>query len=312
MPSAKIDWFEAVNQLKKRGDGFVLITILGVLGSAPRDSGTKMVVSGDTIYGTIGGGHLEFKSLAIAHKMLNEQLGKQQGTQHIEHFSLGASLGQCCGGSTSVLFESFAACATQIMLFGAGHVGKALTQILADLPCQVKWVDNRSEQFPAHSAGNIEMIVSESPVAEIAKMPAASYFLIMTHNHQLDFELCQALLKRNDFAYVGLIGSQTKWKRFVQRLGHRDFVAPTINKITCPVGASSVPGKRPMEVAVSIAAELIALYQAAIGYKQGSLELNSSEQVNSQQEKGATRKTSTSSNQGISWRELKPLLVAQE
>jgi xanthine dehydrogenase accessory factor len=286
MPSTKPDWFEVVSQLKKQGEGFVLITILGVLGSAPRDSGTKMVVSTDDLFGTIGGGHLEFKSIAIAHKLLSQQ----KESQHIEHFSLGASLGQCCGGSTSVLFECFAACQTQIMLFGAGHVGKALTTILADLPCQVKWVDSRHEQFPGHSASNITMITSESPVDEIAKMPPGSYYLVMTHNHQLDFELCQALLKRDDFAFAGLIGSQTKWKRFQQRLGHRDFAAQQINQLTCPVGNSSVPGKRPMEVAVSIAAQLIALYQGSTGYKQNKDKL-------------------ASTKQGIPWRELKPLLT---
>lgn len=300
MPSTKADWFDVVSELKKQGEGFVLITILGVLGSAPRDSGTKMVVTESDCFGTIGGGHLEFKSIAIAHELLSKQQdnqqghqqGHQQGKQHIEHFSLGASLGQCCGGSTSVLFECFAPCQTQIMLFGAGHVGKALTQILGDLPCQVKWVDSRGELFPAQSASNIEMITSDSPLDEIAKMPPDSYYLVMTHNHQLDFELCQALLKRDDFAFAGLIGSQTKWKRFQQRLKSRDFAAKQINKLTCPVGASSVPGKRPMEVAVSIAAQLIALYQCSSGYKQ-----NDDQKV-------------TLTKQGITWRELKPLLTS--
>jgi len=254
-------WSEAVSLLKGKGEAFVLLTIIGVHGSAPRDSGTKMVVSAKTTYDTIGGGHLEFKSIAIAHKLLAEE----DKNQHIEHFSLGASLGQCCGGDCSVLFESFAACKTQIMLFGAGHVGKALTTILKALPCQLKWVDNREDQFPAHmlinSPDNVECIVSDDPVDEIATMPAGSYFIVMTHNHQVDFELCQALLKRSDFAYAGLIGSETKWKRFQHRLKHREFSQQVIEQLNCPVGLSEVPGKRPMEVAVSIAAEIIGLYQ---------------------------------------------------
>jgi xanthine dehydrogenase accessory factor len=254
-------WSEAVSLLKAKGEAFVLLTIIGVHGSAPRNSGTKMVVTAKSTYDTIGGGHLEFKSIALAHQLLADE----DKNQHIEHFSLGATLGQCCGGDCTVLFESFVACKTQIMLFGAGHVGKALTTILADLPCQVKWVDNREEQFPVqmlvNPPHNVECIVSESPVDEIATMPAGSFFIIMTHNHQLDFELCQALLKRSDFAYAGLIGSDTKWKRFQHRLKHREFSQEVINQLNCPIGLSEVPGKRPMEVAVSIAAEVIGLYQ---------------------------------------------------
>ncbi|MBA6302769.1 xanthine dehydrogenase accessory protein XdhC [Colwellia sp. MB02u-14] len=254
-------WSEAISLLKGKGEAFVLLTIIGVHGSAPRNSGTKMVVTANATYDTIGGGHLEFKSIAKAHQLL----AIEDKNQHIEHFSLGATLGQCCGGDCTVLFESFAACKTQIMLFGAGHVGKALTTILADLPCQVKWVDNREAQFPpqmlVNPLHNVECVVSDSPVDEIAIMPAGSFFIIMTHNHQLDFELCQALLKRGDFAYTGLIGSETKWKRFQHRLKHREFSEEAIEQLKCPIGLSEVPGKRPMEVAVSIAAEVIGLYQ---------------------------------------------------
>ncbi|NQZ87920.1 MAG: xanthine dehydrogenase accessory protein XdhC [Saccharospirillaceae bacterium] len=254
-------WSEALSSLKMKGEAFVLLTIIGVHGSAPRNSGTKMIVTAKSTYDTIGGGHLEFKSIALAHQLLADE----DKNQHIEHFSLGATLGQCCGGDCTVLFESFAACKTQIMLFGAGHVGKALTTILADLPCQLKWVDNREAQFPEemlkNPPHNVECIVSDNPVDEIANMPASSFYIIMTHNHQLDFELCQALLKRGDFRYAGLIGSDTKWKRFQHRLKHREFSQQAIEQLNCPIGLSQVPGKRPMEVAVSIAAEIIGIYQ---------------------------------------------------
>ncbi len=275
----KLSWFEAVNSLKSKGEAFILLTIISVHGSTPRNSGTKMVVSVNDNFDTIGGGHLEFKSIAYAHQMLAQGIENQ----HIEHFSLGASLGQCCGGDCSVLFESFAASQTQIMLFGAGHVGKALTNILSDLPCQLKWVDSREAMFPAHMLTdaplNVKCIISDNPVDEITSMPEGSYFIIMTHNHQLDFELCQALLKRNDFAYAGLIGSETKWKRFQHRLKHREFKQQVIEQLTCPIGLSAVPGKRPMEVAVSIAAEIIGLYQK-----------NSMTQSHNRQEKGISFK----------------------
>jgi xanthine dehydrogenase accessory factor len=234
-----------------------------------------MVVVEDEIFGTIGGGHLEFKTIEKA----REQLKKGEDEQHIEHFPLGASLGQCCGGSTSVLFECFSGSGINIVLFGAGHVGKALVNILSELPCKVHWVDNREEQFPDNTPSNVRKILTESPAHEVDTMPANSWYLVMTHNHPLDFEITERVLRRADSAYLGLIGSDTKWRRFKMRFEHmghaQDFYAP----VRCPVGHSDVPGKLPMEVAVSISAEIIAEYQSL--------------------------KAPTPTQQGIHWRDLR-------
>ncbi len=253
-------WSDAVNELTRKGEAYVLVTILGVRGSAPRDSGTKMVITADGIYDTIGGGHLEYKTIALAQELLADE----NRLQHIEHFPLGPSLGQCCGGSTSILFERFAGSRVNIMLFGAGHVGRALAGILAGLPCRVQWVDPREDQFPTPMAGNITPLVSEEPKDEVASMPANSYYIVMTHNHQMDFEIAEAILKRGDFSYLGLIGSDTKWTRFQQRFAHKGVDPETVERIHCPVGLAQVPGKHPMEVAVSIAGEVIAHYQRDI------------------------------------------------
>jgi xanthine dehydrogenase accessory factor len=256
-----IDWIDAVAQLEQAGQAYVLVTVLGSRGSTPRDGGTKMVVASDRLYGTIGGGHLEHKSVEIAGQML---LCDKEAEQRIEHFPLGASLGQCCGGSVTVLFESFPSSAVNIMLFGAGHVGAALTTILQELPCRVSWVDSRESQHPVgqngQSTGKIVSIVSDSPAEEVANMPAGSYYIIMTHNHPMDYDITEAVLKRGDARYVGLIGSATKWKRFQMRLQHRGYDPEFYQSVRCPVGLSSVPGKHPMEVAVSIAAEVIGEY----------------------------------------------------
>ena len=272
------NWLAAINALTATGETYVLITLLGTRGSTPRSSGTKMVVSAEQSYGTIGGGHLEYKTIAMARDMLADA----ERHQHIEHFPLGPALGQCCGGSTSVLFERMAASNVNIMLFGAGHVGKALANILADLPCRVHWVDPRAEQFPAKLADTISAIVSDTPGAEAATMPAQSYYLVMTHNHQLDFEICEAILKRDDFGYLGLIGSETKWRRFQQRFDHRGHPPQAIARIHCPVGLAQIPGKRPMEVAVSIAGEIIEHYQQ--------------------------RQSAPATQQGVHWKDLKQLL----
>ena len=287
-----MNWLDAAHQLDKQGQAYILITLVGVSGSTPRDSGTKMVVSLDKSYDTIGGGHLEYKAIATAQLLLLEN--KKQ--QKLEHFKLGSNLGQCCGGTANVLFECFAQANLNIMLFGAGHVGKAVATILSGLPCKVSWVDSRIEQFPrayqnlsGTTVGNITTLVSDDPVGEIKEMPPNSYFIVMTHNHQLDFELCQAVMAREDFHYLGLIASDTKWRRFQQRFEHRDIPSTLVERINCPIGLSQVSGKQPMEVAVSIAAEIIALYQ-----------------LQKNQQKTSTR---LSDKKGINWRELKSLLV---
>jgi len=275
-------WVDAVKKLSDNGDGYVLVTLLGVRGSSPRDSGSKMVVSQQTTFDTIGGGHLEHQATKIAQKML---LDSESG-QHIEHFPLGAKLGQCCGGAISVLFESFVPNYINIMLFGAGHVAHDIVPMLAGLPVRVTWVDERAELFPKAQYNNVQQLVSDTPADEVAEMPANSYYLVLTHNHQRDFEIASAILTRQDFTYLGLIGSKTKWQRFVQRFKHRDFSAEQIDNIRCPVGLSDVPGKLPMEVAVSIVGEIINAYQAT--------------------------KTPTAHKQGIDWSELKSILADNE
>ncbi|ABC27977.1 Xanthine and CO dehydrogenase maturation factor, XdhC/CoxF family [Hahella chejuensis KCTC 2396] len=255
----KEQWFEVTQRLSRSGQPFVLITLIGARGSTPRDSGTKMVVSADATFDTIGGGHLEFKATAMAREML----ARRDYSQRMEHFPLGASLGQCCGGSATVLFEAFAPCPTQIALFGAGHVAKALVTILADLPVQVTWIDSREELFPGTLPANTQKRVDAYPCDVIDDLPDNLYYLILTHNHQLDYELAEKILRQDRFAYLGLIGSATKWARFRQRFDYRGVASSQVERVSCPVGLSAVPGKQPMEVAVSIAAELIGLYHTS-------------------------------------------------
>jgi len=296
-----MNWNSAAYQFSKQGRAYVLVTLVGVSGSTPRNSGTKMVISKDETFDTIGGGHLEHKVTKHAQKMLIA--GKNE--QHLEHFQLGTHLGQCCGGNASVLFECFAAVGVNIMLFGAGHVGKALIPILAQLPCQITWVDNREAQFLDNidSYHNIQKIVSEEPETEVASMPENSYFVVMTHNHQMDFDISQAILKRGDFRYLGLIASDTKWRRFQQRYKHRDIDQTQVERMNCPIGLAEVGGKLPMEVAVSVAAEIINIYQ-----REEKLQLIQ-EQQTQKRKSNVNLKSSPASQQGIKWKEFKQILT---
>jgi len=255
------NWISALADLQDRGEPCVLVTIIEELGSTPRNAGSKMVINASQAFDTIGGGHLEYKAMGIARDML---ASGQQST-HLERFSLGASLGQCCGGVTVLLFEPMGQVQAQIAVFGAGHVGRALVPLLASLPCKVRWIDSREAEFPDHLPHGVRKIVTEDPLDEVDELPAGSYCIVMTHNHQLDLELSAAILKRNDFAYFGLIGSKTKRVKFEHRLRDRGFDSTTLQRMRCPMGIGEVKGKLPVEIAISIAGEIIATYNADFG-----------------------------------------------
>lgn len=256
-----MSWISALAELQDKGEACVLVTIIEERGSTPRNAGSKMVVTAERIFETIGGGHLEYKAMELARKML---ASRSQDTR-LERFSLGASLGQCCGGATVLLFEPMGQPQAQIAVFGAGHVGRALVPLLASLPCKVRWIDSRENEFPEQIPAGAEKIVNDEVVDEVENMPPGSYYIVMTHNHQLDLELTAAILKRDDFAYYGLIGSKTKRVKFEHRLRERGFAEDVMARMRCPMGLPEVKGKLPVEIAVSIAGEVIATYNATFG-----------------------------------------------
>ena len=253
-------WIDALARLQQRGEACVLVTIVEEAGSTPRNAGAKMLVTGDRAWDSIGGGHLEYKALQIARSMLEQRVREPR----LEHFTLGASLGQCCGGATVLLFEPLGRPLAQIALFGAGHVGRALAPLLAALPCRVRWIDAREGEFPAALPLGVERVVNDEPVEEVERMPPGSYFIVMTHNHALDLELSEAILRRGDFAYFGLIGSQSKRARFEHRLRERGLPNETLQRMRCPIGLAAVPGKLPLEIAIAVAGEVIASYNAGV------------------------------------------------
>ena len=257
VPKPSLQWFDAVQSLQHSGDAYALVTVLGCTGSTPRDYSSKMVITQEGTFDTIGGGHLEFLVMQKAREIITANAGTPKVEQEVHHFPLGASLGQCCGGSVTVLFESFVMQGLNITVFGAGHVAKALMNILGAMPGQVRWVDNRMNMFPQEVPGNVQNMYLESPVELIETLPVNSQVLILTHDHQLDFDLVQAALKRDDLSFVGCIGSNTKAERFQMRLKHRGMADELIENFICPVGNREGPGKLPIEVAVSMAAQLI-------------------------------------------------------
>jgi xanthine dehydrogenase accessory factor len=144
-----------------------------------------------------------------------------------------------------------------LWLYGAGHVGQALVHVLGQLPFDVTWIDSRGELFPEALPDNIRSVPSPAPINTLNASPANALFLVMTHDHALDYALCRRILERGDFAWLGLIGSKSKGARFRSRL-LRDGLAPElIARLTCPIGIKGVDGKLPAAIAVAVAAQLL-------------------------------------------------------
>lgn len=318
----------------------VLVTLNLISGSAPRDSGSRMIVTPDRLFGSIGGGNLEYQAINTAGVLL---ASKEAGYQEKEVYGLGPELNQCCGGAVTLLYEVFdqsvpdwledlnasiergspvvlassidisVSCKQVIagnrkkvgtvprevsraaitlmqspgdapvitlekagpdsetwwlervreerkpvMLFGAGHVGQAVARALEPLPFSLTWVDSRTAVFPAELPAHIRTVTTAAPQELVGGFPPGAIYIVMTHSHQLDEDICFEVLQRDDFSWLGLIGSDTKRRRFVHRLQQRGIEAVKLESLVCPVGLGSIRGKQPATIALSLAAQLMA------------------------------------------------------
>ncbi|MDO9191702.1 MAG: xanthine dehydrogenase accessory protein XdhC [Undibacterium sp.] len=321
----------------------ILVTVAKVVGSAPRESGAKMLVTQDQCFDTIGGGHLEMRAIEIAREMLALPVDTLASQRHLERFSLGPGLGQCCGGAMHLAFEridqhnqDYISCLNlrqqcgqdtwrvialdqqfdatlydasgnrltgpdadaqahvvsqidgshtcqiildhtaqrwlldpclahkpHLMLFGAGHVGTAIVRAMGELPCQITWIDEREDMFPSVLPSHVRTEATDTPEALIASAPPGVTFLVLTHSHALDQTLAEHILRRDDFTWFGLIGSQTKRMQFEHRLIERGINAQTLTRMVCPIGIPGIRGKEPAVIAASVAAQLLQVWEAA-------------------------------------------------
>lgn len=245
----------------------MVVEVLAARGSVPREAGTRMLVGADAVAGTIGGGHLEWQAIARCRERL--AAGDQQTLDW--PVALGPSLGQCCGGAltlrlsrlTSAQLTEWPAAPTRfrLHLFGAGHVGRAIVQVLAGVPCEIVWIDERESEFPAEPAPpHVDCVCVEPVEAEVAQGRPGDAYLVLTHSHALDLAITEAILRRGDFGWFGLIGSATKRARFEHRLRERGIDDATLARVACPIGLPGVSGKQPGVIAVSVAAQLLGIY----------------------------------------------------
>jgi xanthine dehydrogenase accessory factor len=249
------DWLRKLAELEESGTPAALVTVIRCTGSTPSAPGAKMIVLGDGAFvGTIGGGHLEQLVLADAQACLEAR----DGSSKTFRYPLGASAGQCCGGVVEVFVDVLHG-GPQLYLFGAGHVAQALCRVLAGTPFTVHAVDERDEWTGVLPAEVRRHAVPWDVFARDAAWSAErTYVAVMTHRHDVD-EAIVADVAPRPARYVGLIGSTTKWRRFRERLEARGMAPAALDRVRCPIGMD-IGGKSPAEVAVSVAAELLAVH----------------------------------------------------
>ena len=334
-------WIDDLYALSGADECCVVVTVAEIRGSAPREIGAKMIVTGKETIGSIGGGQLEYQCTRIAVQQIQEK-GACSDQRLQRRFPLGTNCGQCCGGVVDIMFERVAPssiawleelkrlhderhplvivtalseqsgkylvtddrcmhfensvscpqeiitaarrmivdngsavtldnflvepvlpCEFHVAMFGAGHVGAATVDVLSRLDCSVRWIDSRRNIFPAHVPRNVMAVESGNPAAEVAAMPPGTSYLVMTHSHPLDYEICDQVLRRGDFAYCGLIGSLSKRRRFERTMRKQGMPDGLLERLTCPIGVSGIASKKPADIAVAVAAELLRTRDAA-------------------------------------------------
>jgi xanthine dehydrogenase accessory factor len=144
-----------------------------------------------------------------------------------------------------------------VYLFGAGHVGKAIARALAPLPFRMTWIDTRGDAFPPDMPAEAVKVVSASPPGDVPGAPPGTLYLVMTHSHPLDLEICAHVLRREDFGFLGLIGSETKRARFASRLRAIGVAPHMLSRLTCPIGVPGIGSKEPAAIAAAVAAQLL-------------------------------------------------------
>jgi len=258
-------------------------------GSTPREVGAAMLVTEATTLGTGGGGTVESRALEKARAMLASGAPAPATLD----FPLGPALDQCCGGHmrlacaifTSADLESLRAANGKlplwrggpvlrddaalrtVLVYGAGHVGRALVTALAPLPFRVRWIDARADAFPPDVSAGIETIATPLPEAEAQAAPADALHVVLTHSHALDLEIVIAVLERNEFGFLGVIGSATKKALFLKRLRERGLPEGRIERLVCPIGFAGVTDKRPAVIAAAVAVQLLQVKAQTVSKK---------------------------------------------
>lgn len=265
-----MEWMKAVERLREQRMPGVLVTLISVRGHSPREAGAKMVVAADGTWATVGGGNLEALAVERSRAMIAAGVGEPEVIEVALSDKAPYQHGvQCCGGEVKLLLEPLPV-VPAVAIFGIGHVGLELARILARHDIELHLIDSRPDQLVTE-----RMVVLDDAVANlhvhhvpvlpelvVGELPAGAHVLIMTHDHAEDAALCDAAIRRDDLATIGLIGSSAKWARFRRKLAEDGNSAAAIDRITTPIGLPDLAGKEPATIAVSVAAWLLHLFVA--------------------------------------------------
>jgi xanthine dehydrogenase accessory protein XdhC len=265
-----MEWMKAVQYLRARRLPGVLVTVMSVRGHAPREAGAKMVVAVDNVWSTVGGGNLE----AVAIERSRDLIAAQSGVPEVLEVALSDKAPyqhgvQCCGGEVRLLFEPLPV-VPSVAIFGIGHVGLELARILARHDIELHLVDSRPDQLTAERLAVVDDAVAQVhvhnvpvlPELVVGELPPGTHALVMTHDHAEDAALCDAAIRNEQLATIGLIGSRAKWARFRRKLSEDGNSDAAIDRITTPIGLADLPGKEPAVIAVSVAAWLLQQFLA--------------------------------------------------
>lgn len=235
--------------------GAALLSGVGVavLIGLESDRSARMSVSVTEVHGSLGGASSDAAAIALARaRLATGDAGAPRAT--IEE-----------AGDIPILLHLPHVGAFDVYIFGNGHVGRALAHIFGALPARVRWIDAREADFPSTRMANVEIIATDVPEAELRAAPPGSYVVVSTHSHALDFELVATALARDDWSYLGMIGSRAKRAQLERRLVGHGLPPEAIGRVVCPIGSvAGLPrGKEPGSIAVAVAAEMLALRERA-------------------------------------------------
>lgn len=258
---------EEITKFLAHSSAAISVMVSNVEGSAPRDTGTFMLVDEVRILGTIGGGQLEFSAIDQARRML-----RRNEAEHKVSVPLGPEIGQCCGGRVELVFERIdesvmgdllrraeqaSAREQHIYIFGAGHVGRALAHAMSLMPFKTIIADTRPAEL-ANLPANVKTQSTILPETLVRAAPSGCAFIVLTHDHALDFLIMGEILRRGDAAYAGLIGSRTKRARFRRWFLDEGGNEAQLTGLTCPIGGAGLGDKRPEIIAALTCAEIVA------------------------------------------------------
>jgi xanthine dehydrogenase accessory factor len=247
------DLLDVIHELRTAGVPFVVATVIDTQGSTPRKVGAKMVVAADgRTFGTVGGGAVESKIIERSRALIDAPV---LARLRWELASTDAG-GMVCGGTMEFLLEPFLT-RPRVFVFGAGHVGKALTRVLADLHFDVTVVDDREALLDVGRLSGARIVHAHPREAAVSlELPASAFAAIVTRGHVQDLETLRALVRR-DLRYLGVMASRKKKLELFAKLRDEGVPDEALARVHAPIGLD-IGAETPEEIAIAIAAQMIA------------------------------------------------------